>query len=348
MTKKLAIFGNSFGTQLADPAKRVWELMPSKERKIEFRKAWYNEMPSWIRMFKNEYDVVHTFAVGNTGIDYSYLQFLRYHNEYDAVIFITTRAWTHSHIQYGNQVEEWRGEASIHDIDFIRPEWMLDERPINCHKKFAEKILKSNNKPTGPEMPVYDEDVINLMKVYVDYGTHVVQKFPFRDLLQWASMIDNIIRTRPDVKMINTSPEDFNDLGIKIPIGKIQTLHRMENDILLGKHAEYEFRKAQGLPLDDDGRLVAGLDEALQEMPILKLYSDARVGHLSTEAHRLIYAEIKDLLASNNTWLDFDLDAMVKKLMEMNLDKKRYFVAEHKDIKSWAKYNNLWIDEEVK
>jgi hypothetical protein len=39
---------------------------------------------------------------------------------------------------------------------------------------------------------------------------------------------------------------------------------------------------------------------------------------------------------------------MVKKLMEMNLDKKRYFVAEHKDIKSWAKYNNLWIDEEVK
>ena len=67
-------------------------------------------------------------------------QFRRYQHEYDAVIFVATRAWTHSHIQYGNEADDHRGEASIHDMDMVKAGFMLDERPINCSKKFAEKI----------------------------------------------------------------------------------------------------------------------------------------------------------------------------------------------------------------
>jgi len=342
---KLAVFGNSFATQVAEPAKRVWTMQSSHEAKIAFKKAWYREMPSWFSMLKNEYDVVHTYGYGNTGLDWSYLQFRRYQHEYDAVIFVATRAWTHSHIQYGNDATDHRGEGSIHDMDMVNSGFMLDERPINCNRKFAEKIHKNKIKPSGWEMPEYNQDVLDLMSAYNEYFTHVVPKFPDRDLLQWASMIDNIQRIRPDVKMINTSPESYNDLGINIPSGQIQTLHRLENDILLGKDAEYKFRLAKGLPLDDDGRLISGLDEALQEMPILNLYSDARVGHLSTEGHKLIYAEMKKLIASDNTWLEFDLDDMVNKLIEMKLDKKRYFVVENKDITAWAKYNNLLDNE---
>jgi len=278
---------------------------------------------------------MHTFGKGGTDVVWSYLQFLRYHQDYDTVIFVATRSINHTHIQHGHDTKDITGEASMYDPNHIVKGYQLDERPVNCTVDDANKWLNRNNHKIAKEsqkLMNIDMPVIHAFQTYLDYHEHVTPVFPDRDKLIWASILDNIIRIRPDVKMINATPDSYIENEFNIPSGKIQLLYKAENDIFDNGEAIFD----QTLSFAD----------ASETMPHLALHSDARIGHLTTETHRILYKLMKPWLTDNNTWFDFDLEAIIKQLNTYNLDKKRYFVREHKNVLSWARYNNILRDIE--
>jgi hypothetical protein len=314
--KKLAIFGDSFAELFSAPGSDLMQILgPGKYRSAidnrkEFRDSYLREMPTWYRLLGQdlEYDTVHTFGRGGTDIVWSYLQFLKYHQEYDTVIFVATHDMRHTHIKDRHDIaDNWHGPASFYDSTFQRTNFMQGV-PINCTSAEQCEHWLARYKKEQPQ----NFQVHNLLKTYIDYHTHVYSNYPYRDKLIWASLCQQMISIRPNIKMINAFKFGFNDHNINIPKGKLQELYEAENMIMAGNKEQIR--------------------------PNFLVKSDARIGHLTTETHHILNKLMKPWLKSKDTWFDFDLETVVKEIENSRIDEKRYNSSEHKDLLDWAKY----------
>jgi hypothetical protein len=315
--KKLAIFGDSFAELFSAPGVDIMQMIgPGKDtsqvdNRKKFRDSYLREMPTWYRLLGQdlEYDTVHTFGRGGTDITWSYLQFLKYHQEYDTIIFVATHAMRHTHIQDRHENSPGlHGPGSFYDSKFQRTNFMQGI-PLNCASIEQCEQWLARYKREQPQ----NFEVQNLLKTYILYHTHVYNNYPYRDKLIWASLCQQMINIRPDIKMINAFKFGFDDHNINIPKGKLQELYEAENMIMKG-----------------DKFMATGLTK-----------SDARIGHLTTDTHHILNRLMKPWLNSNDTWFDFDLETVVKEIENFRIDEKRYDSSEHKDLLDWAKYCNI-------
>lgn len=177
--KSIGIYGDSF----ADPGPD-WEYV-NPDLKFDERKSNFK---SWTMKLTKHYNVSN-FAAGGTGIEYSYVNFLKTHHYYDIIIFV--RSNPHRYTYYKSD----QGAISIFEIPF-------EEKIKNLNYDFS--ILAHNLEQSYiTTKNISKSDITSDKKSYMKSIFKDRNNFLENDYITHEAITDSIKLRRPDAHIID-------------------------------------------------------------------------------------------------------------------------------------------------
>ena len=171
---KLAVFGDSFA------AIKIGQEGTTKEKY-----HWPNIVAKMLNIDKHD-----NFALGGTSIDWSYMNFMKYHKNYDILIFVVT-ADSRSSI-----ITEYPVNNFKHICSFFA------EQPLSYNEHLNDSVLKS---------PINNLIDFKILKNELYKFKH----YPSTHQLAHSAMRDSIIHRRPDTILIDAFPNVRSPLWTK-------------------------------------------------------------------------------------------------------------------------------------
>lgn len=210
---KIAVYGDSFGSDIG---------------------GW----PKYLAKYLNA-DEIHIYAEGGTSIDYSYLNFIKTHENYDIVIFIWTNECRTSLI-IQDKKDEYKHIGEYHSFHSTKY-----NRSFNAkHSENLHSSATSLNKDW-----TYQQGYNALMSKFVDYEHRLFKEsFPaFTHILKQEAMKDSVQFRRHDCVNIKAFPDMFDKSTVGMSCIQEADLKHVLND----DNVDYsKFRDNPGIRLN--------------------------------------------------------------------------------------------------
>jgi hypothetical protein len=149
------------------------------------------KIPAWWDYLREEGYTVDLYGKGGSDNFYSYTQFLKYHQDYDKVIFVITSHTRNSVCYIGDE----SGEAWAHGTNYDV-----------CRQK--KDTARKNN----------DLVMHNIYSGIEGYQLNTLSYSSLREKLYTALILESIKRIRPDIKFMFAFPFEFNLEGYDFQI----------------------------------------------------------------------------------------------------------------------------------
>lgn len=300
-TSNIGVFGDSFAHRF-DPRKRHnrHDLKTDPEYLERLLKAF----PTWMEFIRNDKTSVTSHALSGTDIIWSFIQFEKYQESYDKIIFILTSPGRISirfdFGKYFNGVSDIRRPLSS----------TTGQRTKQLQDKFRDDMSEQ-----GREL--YNA-CCNLEKWH---ELCTMDGFLERECIAYNLVIERIKQLRPDVKFIRAF-SDFPKFWLP-PDGAPDYIHGTGRYVRMGTSL-HDILQAED-------KIMEGYN------PTDRYYGndDMRQCHLTCESHKILAEQIKKWLKNNELFLDINL----LEFEGINPDLKKYFVNKHKTFDDWLKYN---------
>jgi hypothetical protein len=248
-------------------------------------------------------------ASGGTDLSWSFLQFLENHEKYDTIVFVITEpnriTLRTPHMNLTNEQPN-TGPGPGTEISAVGPEQARTKR------------LQFKNATNKHDLYAGDA-----YEAIMNWQTHIQLRTPERDWLHYGALINELLRIRPDIKLIKAFSHPTTNP------------YNVDN---FAKENYYPYRHFDNIPLDSEAEYMYNIvlaENSKQsfhervENPVK--WWDIRSGHISTESHVRLSKIITAWLQTDDTWLNFD----VAEFKNNNLNADDYFIKIGTSLKHW-------------
>jgi hypothetical protein len=251
---------------------------------------------------RDDNNSVKTHALPGTDLLWSFVQFEKYHELYDTIIFVLTSS----------------------DRISINYDWDTNELE-DFNKPLTTTNIASCQQQKAAFAKDYSAQGVELYHIFSGlekwYELCATDGFLEREWIIYNLIIDRIKQIRPDVKFIKAF-SDVPEFWVPLDDGPVK------------RETNYR-RVRKGVSLSDIMHIE---DNIMNYTPPAQVpYADARQCHLTSESHKILAGQIKKWLKTDELYLNIDL----KEFEGINPDVKKYFVSKHASVTNWLTYNNI-------
>ena len=207
-SKKIGVFGDSFAeSKVIVPHQSIMET----QRQINlFNNSIFK---TWIDLLDAD-----SYGLGGTDLYYSFMQFEKYHQQYEQVIFVLTN--------------------SNNRLTFMHDYWEEDNRGPNDDNAHSTSIEMANNEANKYAKPKDDNSMYKhhmYSKIANWHELHVHNGFTERENTFAKLILDKVTRLRPDAKIIkgfHWYDPNTNENILRPEVHSLLDLVKFENTIL--------------------------------------------------------------------------------------------------------------------
>ena len=299
----IGVFGDSFAHRHY-PHIRASIDTGEKFHQDEGKEDFLREFPTFMEYIRDDNNSVKTHGFPGTDLLWSFVQFEKYHELYDTIIFILTSDGRIT-INY-----DW-GEYHNNISDLSKP--LTTSNIASC--KHAKATFANDSSAKGVELYHIYSGLEKWHELCATDG------FLEREWIIYNLVIDRIKQIRPDVKLIRAF-SDVPEFWVPPDDGPVK------------RETNYR-RVIKGVSLSDIMHIE---DNIMNYTPPAQVpYADARQCHLTSESHKILAGQIKKWLKTDELYLNIDL----REFEGINPDVKKYFVSKHASVTNWLTYNNI-------